>query len=41
MAGAVSAVTDSLTDVHGEREWTLRKRIVDRAVLGSVPVMLV
>ena len=42
MAGAVSAVTDSLTDVHGEREWTLRKRTVDRAVsvfgdkIGSV-----
>ena len=28
MAGAVSAVTDSLTDVHGEREWTLRERTV-------------
>ena len=37
MAGAVSAVTDSLTDVHGEREWTLKKRTVDRAV-SVVPV---
>jgi hypothetical protein len=42
MAGAVSAVTDSLTNVHGRGEWMLRKRTVDRAVsvfgdkIGSV-----
>jgi hypothetical protein len=42
MAGAVSAVTDSLTNVHDEREWMLRERTVDRAVsvfgnmIGSV-----
>lgn len=39
MAGAVSAVTDSLTDVHGQLEWALRKKTVDRAV--SVSVVLV
>ena len=32
MAGAVSAVADSLTNVHGRREWMLRKRTVGRAV---------